>query len=370
MATKKTGAAEKATEKAPKTSKGGTKVQRWGEADPRRLYIVGLDDGFREGEPGFNAELFEPDRIGKAPEKDFVDNLRENGIDPVNVVLFDHPDLGTVPVICKGRQRTMAARMIQAAGESVSVFYFIQKASDALDVTRENEFRKRRTPLEKANHAARLAKLAYKEAEILSSFSDDGAKSITKMTLINWKRAANCCAAIQARCEGGDFPITVCYEIGKIGYNDKDMTVEQKTEAQLAALTKIEAEGGTLKGTKGRANASAAATGDNQEDDDDSDDDDEPSSGNQPRGKSTRLSVEALGELLSRFEPDEDEGYSDLLKKDGKEFNPHAYIDGDFQRLTYALLAVVIGDDPTGEHLAEFPSVHRWVKRYLRSPKE
>lgn len=382
----KASAADKGTENKGAAAKGGkgskAKPARWGEADPSVLYIVGLDEGFREGEPGFNAELFEPDRIREAPSKDFVESLREHGIDPVMVVRAPHPTLGDVLVIAKGRQRTMGARLIAADGKgAISVFYFVQDTSDALDVTRENEFRKRRTALEKANHAARLAKMGKKEAEILSSFSDDGAKQITKMTLINWKRAANCCPAIQARCEAGDFPITVCYEIGKIGYNDKDMTLEDKTSKQMAALAEIEAAGGTLKGKAGRANAGAAADGAGEGSEDEGNGG-ESGGGGTPGGvtrvKSAKLSPDVLREMSKTFETDEDEEpYTDMLRtgpeitsgpqKGKRALQPsREYVDGDYQKLTGAILAAIVGDDPAGEALQAFPSVFKHVKKYLR----
>jgi len=358
-----TKAASKTAETETKAPKGkASKAARWGEADPHDLRIVGLDPGYREGESGFNAELYEADRIGR-PSDDAVAMFREHGCDPVCVI---RNTLGAL-IVAKGRQRTMSARIVADTDKTaIKVFYFVQETSDALDVTRENEFRKVRTPLEKANHAARLARQGYKEAEILSAFSTDGAKNITKMTLINWKRAANCCPAIQARCEAGEIAITVLYEIGKIGYNDKDMSAEDKTAKQLDALAKIEAEGGTLKGKAGRRNASEAAES-SGETDEGSGEADEGSGGGK-RAKSAKLSPEVLREMAKTFEADEEEPFTDKLRavKDGPLVPSREYVDGDYQKITGALLAAIVGDDPSGEGLRDFPSVYKHVKRYLR----
>ncbi len=350
-------------------SKAETAKSRWGFAAPHDFHIVGLDVGFRYGEPGFDPELYEPDRISEVPSDDFVAQCKISGVDPISVVRRYVTDTGLqedmsegareVLLVAKGRQRTMAQRINYMGDPSVKVFYFVQEKTDALDVTRENEFRKVRTPLEKANHAARLVSLGYKEVEILSAFSSGDGKRITKMTLINWKRAANCCSEIQARCEAGEFPVTVCYELGKIGYSG-DMSPEEKTVAQLDALQAIIDGGGTLKGERGRKNAGAVVESD-------TDEADEAEEGKGTRVRSAMLSKEAIRNLASVFEADEDEPFTDRVKREGKLVPSKEYRDGDFQAVASALLGAISGDDPTGKALQAFPSVYKHVKKYLRS---
>ncbi len=346
-ASKTDGAAESTeTETKGKKAKPAPKLDS-GNALPETLYIVGLDDGFKEGEPGWDPELADPDRLN-TPSDDYVTSLIEKGNDaPVAIVYKTLPNLGKVKVIADGRQRTMGTRAanlrIGDKAEPLTVPWYAKDTANALDVTRANEFRLIDSPLTKAKRAVRLEALGYKQAQIIGSFSDDGARTITRMTLINWKRAANCCLEIQNGFESGDYPITILYEIGKI----KDEDPEVKAQKQLAALAKIQEEGGTLKGKAGRANASDAT----EEGDGDSSSDENST----PKTRSAKLSAEAIRELAVIFSSDEEEDGAD--DRD------------DYQQLVGALLAVIVGDDPTAKGLKTWPSVQKHVKKVCRSIK-
>lgn len=356
-----------AAAKAPPAKAKGPKLETGYEV-PTKLYIVGLDDGFREGEPGWDPELQDPDRLS-APDQGYVDNMIEHGHDkPVGVVYKDHSAFGKVRVVFDGRQHVMGARIAndrigQSAVDPILVAYYVKTAgATALDVARANEWARKDSPLVKAKRAIRLAGLGYKEAEIIKCFSDDGARPITKMTLINWKRAANCCAVIQDGFSAGEYPITILYEIGKIKGEGPDAESKEidKATKQIAALEAIKADNGTLKGKAGRENASTAAEESGEEGGEDS---------GGSRAKSAKMSAEGIKDLAKIFEADEEEPFTDMIRgADGKTLvASRTYQDGDFQGLASALLAAIVGDDPGGEALQAFPSVFRHVKKYLRT---
>jgi hypothetical protein len=385
---KGTGAAEtKSNDKGRKTNK--TPKLETGYEKPENLFIVGLDEGFREGEPGWDPELQDPDRL-TPPDPGYVATMIKHGHDkPAGVVYKDHP-VTRLPckVIFDGRQHVMGARLANAeivgkAEPIVVAFYVKTSGATALDVTRANEWARRDSPLVKAKRAVRLAGLGYKEAEIIEAFSDDGARPITKMTLINWKRAANCCQSIQDGFSTGEYPITILYEIGKIKGegNTAEEKEADKAAKQIAALETIKAAGGTLKGKTGRDNASGAAESaaestEEKEKDESSESGKEGGNGG-TRPKSTKLNADALRELATIFESDSDEPFTDMLRTGRPDGQGKAtlepsrqYQDGDYQALASALFAVIVGDDPTGESLSSFPSVYKHVRKYLRSETE
>lgn len=373
-AAKKTPAKPVTPAPEPKTAKGKPrKTLDTGYALPADLVIMGRTPGYLDGEPGWDVELWDADRIRNPPSDDYVTSLIEHGhSDPVACVKRDLlPGVTYTPttktrgyalIVWNGRQRTMGTevandRIIGADAKAppMLVPYFVTETANALDVTRANEFRLIDSPMVKARRAMHLKSLGYKEPDIIKSFSTDGAAPISKMTLINWKRAANCCRPIQEGFERGDYPITVCYEIGKIDHDDEN----EKERLQTEALVKILEEGGTLKGKAGRKNASdAAGEGEGEEEGE--------GNGGGNRAKGAGMSKPMIRELATRFEADDDSPFTDL-NKEGKPTKE--YEDGDFQLLASALLAAIVGDDPTGETLKRFPSVFHHTKKYLRSPK-
>jgi hypothetical protein len=62
-----------------------------------------------------------------------------------------------------------------------------------------------------------------------------------------------------------------------------------------------------------------------------------------------RINANTIRELAAILEPTEDEPLDEE------------------QSLAHALLRVVLGEDPSGEGLEDYPSVHRLAKRVLRS---
>lgn len=339
---------ESVTKKAPAPKKLET-----GWALPQDIVIMGRTSGYLEGEPGWDVELWDAHRIAQSPATEFVTSLIEHGLPkPILCIKRD----GKL-IAWDGRQRTMGVELanvqIHAADPKAPLMlvpYVVTEKANALDVTRANEFALIDSPMVKALRAMHLKSLGYKENDIIKAFSSDGATPISKMTLTNWKRAANCCSRIRTGFENGDYPITICYEIGKIDHDSEP----EKERLQVEALATILENGGTLKGKAGRKNASEAADADEGE-----------GSGEEsgPRARGAGLSKPAIRELATRFEADEDEPFTDLDKHgEGRE-----YCDGDFQLLTSHLLAAIVGDDPTGDGLKGFPSIYRHVKKYLRS---
>lgn len=344
------------TEAPKKGSKAPTKLET-GFSLPGEFAIVGLTPGYCEGEPGWDVELWDADRIKNRPDPEYVKSLIEYGHDePVAVIKGKNGE----KIIKNGRQRVMgtedANKLILAADPKAPpmlVPWFVTTKGTALDVNRANEFRLIDSPLVKARRAMHLKSLGYKEPEIIKSFSTDGATPISKMTLINWKRAANCCRPVQEGFERGEYPITVLYEIGKIDHDSEP----EKEALQIAALTKIFEEGGTLKGKAGRKNASEAAEGEEEGGE---------GGGGGSRAKGAGMSKPTIRELATRFEPEDDTPFTDLNRQGQP---TREYQDGDFQLLASALLAAIVGDDPTGEALQGFPSVYHHTKKYLRSAK-
>lgn len=361
---KTTGAADKtktAAKDAPKgkAPKPPTKLET-GFSLPGEFVIMGLTPGYLEGEPGWDVELWDADRIKNRPDPEYVRSLIEYGHDePVSVIKGAKGE----KIIKNGRQRVMgtedANAIILAADPKAPpmlVPWFVTTKGTALDVNRANEFRLIDSPLVKARRAMHLKSLGYKEPEIIKSFSTDGATPISKMTLINWKRAANCCRPVQEGFERGEYPITILYEIGKLDHDDEN----EKERIQTEALATIIAAGGTLKGKAGRKNAGDTAEGDEGEEGGEG-----GGGGTGPRAKGAGMSKPMIRELATRFEPEDDTPFTDL-NKHGQP--TREYVDGDYQLLASALLAAIVGDDPTGRALRAFPSVYHHTKKYLRSP--
>jgi hypothetical protein len=344
---------------APTSSKKTPK--EFGYELPERLFIVGKDTGFMEGEPGYDPQLLDPDRL-EDPDDAYVKNILEHGhFKPVIVVTRMLGSLGKCKIVVDGRQHVMGARLandqIGEKADPIQVPWFDKGEANALDVTRANEWARVDSPLQKARRAVRLLALEYTEKQVIAAFSNNGREPITKMTLINWKRAANCCMSLQSMFENGDIPITTLYELGKIGYGKSKMDPIEKAQKQLEAFETMQAAGST--------DGAAETDGDESEEgggDGDGSGSSESTGGRVGKVRSLRLSHTSVRELNAAFAPDEETVYTDRTKDGAKE-----YQDGDFQKLTAALLGIHAGTDPEGKALREFPSVHRHFKKYLRS---
>ncbi len=153
---------------------------------------------------------------------------------------------------------------------------------------------------------------------------------VTRMTLGNWKALLNLDPKLLNKVDSGKVPVVVGYQLGKL-----------KPEDQAGALDKLleeagegeETSGKALKGQRGRKAAAKAAKGDAQ-------------------AVSAKLPVSALKDLFARLEGSVEEPFED-----------------SYQELAYGLLAVILGDDPTGKTLAGFPSVHKVVKRVIKEAR-
>lgn len=346
------GAADKGT-----NTKAAAPKLRTGYEWPEKLLIVELDN--LKDDPRFAseegqrlcAELADPERA-EPPTKDAVNNLINHGYDkPIAIVEYSVP--GTkekLKIVGDGRQRIMSGRLANAElppeNRMQAPYYVAEKGMTALDVARANEWARKDSPLAKARRAARLMAppLNYSSADVIKQFSTDGVKAISKMTLTNWKRLLNCIPEIQAKIESGDCPVAIGYEIGKL-----------PPEKQADALAKIEADGGTLKGTRGRQNARDA--GEDAEDGDESGDEssdvgESSGGGGGTRTRSTKMTAAQIKKAAEIFTETPEEPFED-----------------DAQALTGALLACVIGDDPTGKGLRRWPSVHKHMRKVLRSEK-
>lgn len=336
-------------EKAPSKLKTG-----W--ARPEELIIIGLD--IKPGEPGYNVELEDPDRIKDPPSDVFVTSLIEHGFDgPVRVEEVKIEGK-TRFVVVNGRQNTMGGREANKRlddAHKMLIPWYIKPGgpATALDVTRANEYAKKDSSIQKARRAARLASLGYDDKKILAAFSDDGARAISKMTLHNWRTLLKCDPSIQEMIESGELPVSIGYELGKLPLAD-----------QSAALERIRAEGGKVTGVDGRMNARALAQGGlSSELGDDEGSDPDGGNGGKTRTRGNKLSAEAIKRLAEVFDEDEEAPYDDTDKK-GKPCRP--YKNGDFQALTGALLALITGDDPKGTRLKAFPSVFHHAKSVIR----
>lgn len=360
-------------------TKGAVKKIKTGTADPAALLIIGLD--VKADDPRFAsedgqkvyAELEDPDRIKVPPSKGFVKSLLEKGYDDL-VAVVEYKPAGskeTLLLVGDGRQRVMGGRIANtelAAEHRLMVPYFVRTAGmTALDVTRANEWSKKDSPLIKARRAARLASLGYSTEEIIGAFSDDGARAISKMTLSNWRSLLKCSPKIQDLIEAGECPVAVGYELGKIkgeGGTDAEKDADRHSK-QEAALEKIKAEGGTLKGVAGRANAAAEADADDEDGDGEGNGEggSNGSGGGKKRAKSSKMSAGQIRKAAEIFSADDEEPYEQEPIK--PEDTGHSY-----QELVGALFSVIIGDDPTGKGLKKFgDSVYKPFSKILRSEK-
>lgn len=179
-----------------------------------------------------------------------------------------------------------------------------------------NEHRREVSPLAKAQLAERLRTRNTPEAEIAEHFG-----GVSLITLANWSALLECVPEIQAKIQAGEISVSIGYELGKLAPAE-----------QVPALAKILAEGGSLRGAKGRENVRAQREGGGGT-------------------KAPKVNAAQCRELFAILEPTETE--------------PH---DCEAQAVAYAVLAVVTGEDPHGEKLRAFPEVYKHVKRVLPSP--
>ncbi len=300
------------------------------------------------------AHLADPDRLASPPSDEFVASIIRHQVKSAVTIV----KVGGRTCVDEGRQRIMGARLanaqLRAKGDDapIRVPALTDKGDDPIaTMVIGNEGKREDSIPAKARKAQRLAARGYTPAETAVMFGHkDG------QTLKNWDRLLKCTPEILADIEAGKYPVSIGYELGKL-----------ERGKQAPALATILSEGGTMKGAQGRENVKAAAelvnapappapTGNGLEGTTvNPNGAPVPAPARAPTIRATTrpLSKTALRELANILEPAEG--------KDGPE-----YPDGNAE-FAHLFLCVILGDDATGEGIEGYPSVHKFVKKYLRS---
>jgi ParB family chromosome partitioning protein len=279
---------------------------------PEALTIVGEDVP-----EDMCPELADPDRLKSPPLKSLVQSVLEHGI-RLPITLRRVQDL---LVVVDGRQRVRAARLanrtLRGQDAKIRVPAVMDRSPDlpgaAGMLVLANEHRFEDHPLTRARKAQRLRDLGHGEPEIRAYFG------VTSQTLGHWRSLLSLTPAIQAQVAQGSVPVSVGYELGKLTPDD-----------QGPALEALQAQG-PLTGQEGRERAKRHR---------------EPAE----TRRGVALSRKALRALEEQLAPTEEYPY----ENDGVE-------------LAHRLILVILGEDPTGKGLREYPEVHASVRKILRS---
>jgi ParB family chromosome partitioning protein len=291
--------------------------------DPDNVEIVGVDVP-----EDVCPQLADPDRIKDAPSPTLVESVYRHGVKTAITIRKN----GTHVLAVDGRQRILAARLandrLRSEGADESALIRIPALPDrseglkgaAATLVIANEHRKEDGPVAKARKAQRLREMGHAEEEIQAMFG------VSKMTLSNWRNLLQVDPKLLAKVEKGTIPVAVGYQLGKL-------PEEEQADALAKLLEESGGDASALKGEKGRKAAAKAAKGESAT-------------------VSAKLPAKGVKDLYARLEPTEEEPAED-----------------DHQVLAHALLAVLLGDDPTGKGLRDFPSVHKVVRRVIRDTR-
>lgn len=278
--------------------------------NPKAIIIVGLDV------PGtVETGLDDPYRDHK-PSSGLIESVKTFGVLLSPRVV----KRGKAYHVEDGRRRVLAAR--EAGIESISCVVVDEDENqpNALRVRASNSYRHEDPVWVKALDARRLKEQGFSVAQICSAFEENG-QPISKMTLTNWKRLLDCKPEILEMIKRGEIPPSAGYEIGK-----------SKPEEQEHALRMWER--GVIE-----------------------DDEPEESGGAKPPRKTReqKAAVRPTKKDWAKVQA----FYSMVLPEEGDE-EDHA-LD-----LAAAVLAVVTGEDSTGEGLAPWPTVAAQFRKAVK----
>jgi ParB-like chromosome segregation protein Spo0J len=278
--------------------------------DPNDIMIIGVDlpdDAC--------PELADPDRVDLPVNEGLGESIILHGIKQAILVRTIEYEGTKYTVAEDGRQRIKAARECNTAlrdqgSDALIKVPCIQGKGDMLSgMIVANEYRTDDSNLAKARKAERLRVYGHSEQDILTHFG-----GISLLTLKNWQALLNCTPEIQAKINTGEITASAGYELGRL-----------PKAKQAAAIT----EGAKPDEIRQRARQERTGT---------------------PAQTGPKPNLRAIGELYALLEPSEAD----------EDLDEH-------QSLAFAVLGIVLGQDPSGEGLEDWPSVHKLAKKVLKS---
>ncbi len=284
--------------------------------DPDKIIIVGHDTD------EVDHPLCDPERLNTPPDEGLIQSIMTHGVKVPVLIRKD----GDRVLAVDGRQRIRCAREANKRLRKAGADYLVKlkavpedKSNAAPELTKilANEFRREDSAMTKARNAAKLAGYGHTKEAICGCFG------ISPQTLGNWSRLLACTPEIQTKIEQGEIKPSLGYEIGKLPAKDQNAALASATEADpsvrgAGAVERIKAAGA------GRAPSSVPKV----------------------------WKASKIRDLMMRLGPSEGEVVE--------------FAD-DNEEIAHALLKVLLGDDPTGKGLKEFPSVHKAVKKTASS---
>lgn len=373
-----------------------------GHLSPEQILIVGLDVPLQDDpdQDGYNGDLWDEARLAHAqarpidPQRLLLTLDMGGDVPPVEVVRHK------MGILCvDGRRRVLSGRAANKLllEKGVPVEQLVElpvipaKGSDlAVTARLANEGRLEDPPWIKAQNAARLRARGKSDLQIAAIFN------VQLQTIVMWSQYMNLHSSIRGEVENDNLakdarvPFVIGCEIGKLG--------KEEVTRQQFALAYLRSQGARLTGEQGRENAKSvvrailrgemeslpnaagvleAATASvlaqeqsapvvqalQEEPPVDISPTPPPSSASPvsekgPRSKNPRIITSHtiiprhVREVFARLEPTEKEPLSE-----------------EADRAVFATLAVIVGQDPTGEGLKDWPFIYQAFQPYLRTER-
>lgn len=193
--------------------------------DPFEVVIIGLDVPVPEG----GHPLADPDRLKDPPDESMILGVGRYGVKEPIVITRD-PLFPGQWVVVAGRQRTMALRIANTRAEKAGDEFpaklpCVQDRGDNFTtMTLENEHRKERSVISKAEQARLHSERGMNDAEICILYK------ITTTTLANWRALLSATPDVRAAVVNGKITPTLCYELGRLPAAEQALALEELCE--------------------------------------------------------------------------------------------------------------------------------------------